>query len=103
MRRGRTPLQHVEPPGIIVVVHADMVGHEVENQSEIVLPQHGAQPLEAFLAAELRIELSVVGDVIAMRAALAGPHEGRGIEMGDAERLQVGHHGRGGVEIEIRR
>ena len=84
-------------------MHADMVRHEIENQPEIVLPQHSAQPLEAGFAAELRVELGVVGDVVAMRAALAGAHEGRGIEMRDAERLQVRHHGSGGVEIEIRR
>ena len=84
-------------------MHADMVRHEIQDQPEIVLPQHRAQPLEAGFAAELRIELGVVGDVVAMRAALAGAHEGRRIEMGDAERLQVRHHGSGGVEIEIRR
>ena len=84
-------------------MHADMVRHEIQDQPEIVLPQHGAQPLEAGFAAKLGIELGVVDDVVAMRAALAGPHEGRGIEMRDAERLQVGHDGSGSIEIEIRR
>ena len=37
-------------------MHADMVGHEVEDQPEIVLPQHCAQPLEAGFAAEFGIE-----------------------------------------------
>ena len=84
-------------------MHADMVWHEIQDQPEIVLPQRGAQPLESGFAAELRIELGVVGDVIAMRAALAGAHERRGVEMGDAERLQIRHHGGRGVKIEIRR
>ena len=103
MRRGGTPFQHVEPPWIIRKMHADMVRHEIQDQSEIVVPQRGAQSLEAGFAAELRVELGVVGDVIAMRAALAGAHEGRGIEMGDAERLQVRHHGSRSIKIEIRR
>ena len=76
MRGGGTPFQHVEPPRIIRKMHADMVRHEIQDQPEIVLPQHGAQPFEAGLAAKLRVELGVVGDVITMRAALAGPHEG---------------------------
>ena len=103
MRRGGTPFQHVKPPWIIRKMHADMVRHEIQDQPEIVLPQRGAQPLEAGFAAQFGIESRVVGDVVAMRAALAGAHEGRGIEMGDAERLQIRHHGSGGVEIEIRR
>ena len=38
-------------------MHADMVGHEIENQTEVVLLQRRAQSLEAGLAAEFRIEL----------------------------------------------
>ncbi len=103
VRRGRPPFQHVEPPGIIRKMHADMVRHEIQNQPEIVLPQRGAQPLKAGFATEFRIELGMVDDVVPMRAALAGVHEGRGIEMADAERLEIRHHGSRGVEIEIRR
>ena len=47
-------------------MHADMVGHEIEDQAEIVLLQRSAQPLKAGLAAELRIELGVIDDVVAM-------------------------------------
>ena len=83
-------------------MHADMVGHEIEDQAEIVLLQRRAQPFEAGFAAKFGIELGVIDDVIAMRAALARLHEGRGIEMRDAERLQIGDHGSGGVEVEIR-
>ena len=83
-------------------MHADMVGHEIEDQSEIVLFQRGTQSLEAGLAAKLGIELGVIDNVVAMRAALARLHEGRGIEMRDAERPQIGDDGGGGVEIEIR-
>ena len=47
-------------------MHADMVGHEIEDQAEIVLLQRRAQSLEAGFAAELGIELGVVDDVVAM-------------------------------------
>ena len=54
-------------------MHADMVGHEIQDQAEIVLLQRGAQPFEAGFAAELRIERGVIDDVVAMGAALAAP------------------------------
>ena len=103
MRRGRAPFQHVEPPRIVGEMHADMVGNEIENKPEIVLLQRRAQPLEAGFAAELRIDPGMIDDIIAMGAALARFHEGRCVEMRDAERLQIGDDGGRGVEIEIRR
>ncbi len=84
-------------------MHADMVGHEIENQTEVVLFQRPAQSLESGIAAEFRIDPGVVDDVVAMGAALACLHEGRRIEMGDAERFQVGNNGGSRVEIEVRR
>ena len=102
MRRGLAPFQHVEPPRIVGKMHADMIGHEIEDQAEIVLLQRRTQPFEAGLAAKLGIELGVIDNVVAMGAALARLHEGRGIEMRDAERLQIGDDGGGGVEVEIR-
>ncbi len=84
-------------------MHADMIGNEIENQTEVVLLQRLAQSLEAGIAAELRIDLGVVDDVIAMGAALARLHEGRCIEMRDPKGFQVGDDGSGRVEIEVRR
>ena len=84
-------------------MHADMVGYEIQNEAEVVPLQRLAQPLEPGFAAELGIELGVVDDVVAVAAALARLHERRRIEMGDAERLQVGHDSGGRVEVEIGR
>ena len=103
MGRGRAPFQHVEPPRIVGEMHANMVGHEIENKPEIALLQCGAQPLEAGIAAKLGIDPGMIDDVIAMGAALARFHEGRCVEMRDPERPQVGDDGGRGVEIEIRR
>src|SRR5450759_1933642 len=90
MRRGRTPFQHVEPPRIVGEMYADVVGNEIENQTEVVLLQRPVQSLEAGIAAELRIDPGVIDDVIAVGAALARLHKGRSIEMADAERFQIG-------------
>ena len=66
VRRGRAPFQHVEPPWIVGEMHADMVGHEIEDQAEIMLLQRLAQPLKAGLAAKLGIEFGVIDDVVAV-------------------------------------
>ena len=102
MRRRGSPFQHVEPPRIVGKMHADMVGHEIEDQPEIMPFQRRTQPFKTGLAAKLGIELGVIDDVVTMRAALARLHEGRGIEMRDPQRPQIRDHGGGGVEIEIR-
>ena len=101
VRRGGTPFKHVKPPGVIGKMHADMIGHEIQNQPEIVLSQCRAQPLKSGFAAKLGIELRVVDDVVAVGRSLARLQEGRGVEMRDAERLQIGHDIGGGFEVEI--
>ena len=101
VRRGGPPFEHVEPPRVIGKMHADMVGHEIQNQAQAVLPQRRAQPLESGFAAKLGIELRVIDDVVAVARSLARLHEWRGIEMRDAERLQIRHDAGGGFEIEI--
>src|SRR5665213_51704 len=102
MRRSLAPFEHVKPPWIVVKMHADMVRHKIKNETKIVLLQRGAQAFKAGLAAKLGIEPGVIDDVIAVGAAFARLHEGRGIDMADAESLQIGDDGRGGVEVEIR-
>src|SRR4051794_32988309 len=81
---------------------ADMIGYEVENQTEIVLFQCCAEFCKAIFTAKLRIELGVIGDVVTMRRALARLHERRGVEVADAERLQIRHDARGRFKVEIR-
>ncbi len=66
MRRGLAPFQHVEPPRIVGEMHADVVGHEVEDQAEIVFFKGPAQPLETLVAAEFGVDEGVIDDVIAV-------------------------------------
>src|SRR5581483_3626486 len=80
---------------------AHVIGDEVEDQTEVVLPESGAETLEAGVAAELRIELCVIDDVVAMTRSLARLGERRGIDMADAERLEIRHDRRGRIEVEI--
>ena len=58
------------------------------------------KPRESLVAAELRVEPVVVDDVVAVRAAGPRLEEGRGVEMRDAELLEVGRQRGGVVEAE---
>ncbi len=100
MGRVDPPFEHIEPPGIVRAADADVVGHEVENQSQIGPRQGLRQPCECRLAAEFRIERIVVDDVVAVRAPGTRFQKRRGIEMADAERLEIGHEIRRGIEAE---
>src|SRR5258708_27107772 len=83
-------------------MQADMVGQEIENKAEAILLQYATKAFEAGVAAEFRIDLGVIDDVIAVGAALARLHEGRRIEVGDTQRFQIGSDGGSGVEIKTR-
>src|SRR5689334_755993 len=89
VRRSRSPFEHVEPPWIVGELHTDMVGDEVEDQSEAMRTQRVRQQHKACLAAKLRIEPGMIDNIVAVRRAPSCHHEGRGIEMRDAERLEV--------------
>ena len=65
--------------------------------------QRGAHPRKAFVAAELGIELLVIDDVVAVRAAWPRFQERRRVEVRDAEFLEVGYEHCGIVETEILR
>src|SRR5690606_16818626 len=47
--------------------------------------------LEAFTAAEVRVEGVVVGDVVAVGRTLRRGEDRRGVEVADAQPFQVGH------------
>ena len=103
MRRPLAPFQHVEPPCIVGMADAHVVRHEIEDQPEAVRLERGAHPRKAFGTAEFGIELLVVDDVVAMRAARPRFQEWRRIEVGDAEFFEIGNERGGIVKSEILR
>ena len=78
-------------------------GTKSRIRREAVGLQRGAERLESCFATELGIEGGVIDDVIAVGAAAARPHEGRRIDMSDAERLQIRRDVGGLLEAEILR
>ena len=65
--------------------------------------ERGTHPRKAFGTAEFGIELLMVDDVVAMRAARPRFQEWRRIEVGDAELFEIGNQRGGIVESKILR
>ena len=78
MRRTLAPFEHVEPPGIVGIVDAHVVRHEIEDEADVGRGERGAQLAQSLLAAELGIERTVIDDVVAMG------EPGRALRKGDA-------------------
>ena len=74
VRRPRPPFEHVEPPGIVRMVHAHVVGHEIEDEAD-VRPDRAprAAARKRLLAAEFRVERIVIDDVVAVARCRRAP------------------------------
>ena len=93
MRRGGAVLQHVVPPEVFGGGRAHVIGHDVQNLAHRAAVQGlDHRPIIVF-AAQLGVQLPVIDDGIAVRASGAGFQVGRGVEVADAQFVQVGHDG----------
>ena len=81
----RSPFQDIEPPRIVGVVNAHVIGHEIENEAHIGRCESIAQALKCLVAAEFGIERIVLDHVISVRASGARLEKWRGIEVTDAD------------------
>ena len=97
-----TPLQHVEPPGIVGAADAHVVRHDVQHLTKAVAPERRDHVPKCVRVAEIGIEAAMVDDVVAVRAARAGRQIGRRIDVADAELRQVRRQPRGLGEAEAR-
>ena len=86
--RSLAVFQNILPP-LVVVADAHVIGYQVEDQAHAALFQRARQAAQVPLAAQLRIKLIVVGDVVAMHASGARLQDGRDIKMGDAQGVEI--------------
>ena len=100
VQAGRTVLQDVPPPGVGPAGDGHVVRDDVEHVAQAVGAQGSPETLVAGGAAELLVDVAVVDHVVAVGAAGRRLQDGRGVEVADAERGQVRHHGGGIVEGE---
>ena len=96
----RTPLQNIEPQRIVGAPHAHVIGNEVQNSAEPLTAEGFDHRCKVRLRPKFRIELIVIGDVIAVRAAGPRFEERRKIDVAHAEPRQVGRDRRRLAEAE---
>src|SRR5579863_1495055 len=94
------PFQNVEPERIVGAPHADVIGHDVENSTELMAAERVNHRHEILFDAEFRIELVVIGDVVAVHTAWPRLENRREIDVADAELRKVGRNFCGVVEAE---
>ncbi len=99
--RRPAPLEDVQPPGVVRLADPHVVGNEIENQPHRAGAQGIAEAYEVVPVADLRVESVVIGDVVAVLAAGARLQEGRGIDVADAERVEIGNGVEGVPEREV--
>src|SRR5690606_8373793 len=74
---------------VVVAHHAEMIGHDIDDQPQAMLVQDCDQAIEILAAAEIRIELRMIDHVIAMQAAGPRLENGRGIDVADTQASQI--------------
>ena len=89
VQRRRAVFQHVQPPRVVGLQHAHVVGHHVQHLAHAVPAQRQAHAFVPVLAADFGIEFAVVDDVVAVRAARPRLEVGRAVQVADAERGQI--------------
>ena len=96
------PLEHVEPQRVVGAADSHVIRHEVEQDLQPRGLERGDHRIELRCVAELRVQQVVRNDVIAVRATGPRFQDRRGIDMGDAEPLQIRSERRRGGKTELR-
>ena len=91
--RGAPVLEHVLPPGVGAAGDAHVVRHHVDEHPHAALAQPRRQGLQILVGADLWVEMSVVGDVVAVGAARCGTEEWRRVECADPEVMEIRNDG----------
>jgi hypothetical protein len=99
--RTGTAAEDVGPCAVSEITDAHVVGDEIEEQSEFVLPEGADENLKSGGAAEIGVEPIEVADVIAMGARGARCEDGRCVDVTDPKMGEVTKDGRGALEGEL--
>ena len=100
---GTAQPQHVPPPRVLARRgHADVVGHDVDQDPHAEATRLGRDRGQALLAAPLGVDVVEGDHVVAVGAARLGRQQRREVDPVHAEVVEVGQHPRRGVEVEVR-
>ena len=84
-----SPFQDIHPPTVVISRHADMVGHDVDDQPHATGPQRLRERAKSRFAAERRAHRHGIDAVVAMHGARARRHDRRRIDMAQTHRREV--------------
>ena len=100
-RRAARVLEHVLPVAIFRRGDAHVVRHHVHEQAHAARAQRGRQRVEILVGADLRVQARRIDDVVAVQAARARGQKRRGVDVGDAERVEIGDQRRRVAQREV--
>ncbi|MNP48554.1 hypothetical protein D3C76_1426830 [compost metagenome] len=100
VRAQASPLEQVQPPGIVITADRHVVGDDIEDQPHVLRAQGTDQATQCRFTAELRVDAGRVHHVITVHRTGAGAQQRRGVDMADAQAGKVGHQRHGVVEGE---
>ncbi|MHC2260238.1 hypothetical protein ACVIVC_002009 [Sinorhizobium meliloti] len=82
------PFDHAVPP-VILEMRGHVVRDDVQNETESFGPQRMSEPHKSIVAAQGRVDLVIVDDVVAMGRPTDRGEKGRGVEVRYAEPDEV--------------
>jgi hypothetical protein len=88
--RIRAVFEHVVPPGVLRA-RGHVVGDHIKNVPHAMLVERGDKFAISRLTTQLRIDLVVIAQIVAMGAVSFGPQIRRAIDMADAQLVQIGN------------
>ena len=95
-----TPFQNIEPQRIVGAPDAHVIGHDVQNSPEPVIAEGVDHRREIIFRPEFRIQLVMIGDVVAVHAAWSRLEDRREVDVADAELREVRRDRRRIIETE---
>src|SRR5579872_1786647 len=88
--RVRPPFEHVEPQWIVRTTDAHVVGDEIENLAQAVFLKCRRHCVEILLRSELRIQCTVIDDVVSVLAAGPRFKPRRGVDVAYSKAGEIG-------------
>ncbi len=101
VRARRSILENVTPPWILALIDRHVIGHDVQELSHVVAPEHLAKMLVTARAAQLFVDARMIDHVIAVATVRCGLQVRRAVESSDAQFREVRNRLRCRREIEF--
>src|SRR5262249_8328922 len=92
-------LQNIHPPSIAGFADTHVIGYYVQNKPQAVFAQGRGESLEFIFAAQCRVQLTVIANIVAIVAISGSLEDGRCITVADRKVVQIGDDSLGIREV----